>query len=285
MSSVTLTLPLKGFFVPRGNVLVKVEKNQASSFPGNEHGFFSILVFFFSCFILSFASKQSSACAITTLSSLATQTSKRKYFVFPKKNNLLGNKKNPVTVFSVKNRKKIVGRESFDDPHYQITGNGQCTDAGPHSDEALGPAGLEPSEPRECSKLNPSRQTDAVLEDFTPDFENEADGEKEGLNHGCYRNGNRVHENQEEKEEITEYAQGNLEKMSDKCPLDPEEPVRGEIENAEVNDDVNPYPKENTETENDPEGIRLSQTSSEEIAQVWYQRQPFVSRDRWYDNK
>nr|XP_020849162.1 centrosomal protein of 290 kDa [Phascolarctos cinereus] len=204
---------------------------------------------------------QSSACDITTLSSLATQTNKNKYFVFPKKNSLLGNKKTPVTVSSVKNRKKIVGSQSFDDPHCQITGSGA------QSDVALGPAGLAPSEPRECKQLNPSRQTDAEREDFTADFENEPDAEKEGLSQGCYRNGNGVHENEEEKKETAESAQGNPENMSDRRSSDPEEPARGDLENAEVNDGVNPHPEENAQTNNDTEGIRLSQMSAGEIAQ------------------
>ncbi|XP_056654590.1 centrosomal protein of 290 kDa isoform X7 [Monodelphis domestica] len=201
---------------------------------------------------------------ITTLSSPATKTNKHKHIVFPQKNNLLGNKKRG---------KKIVGHKSFENRHCQITRNGlpssQCIDAGSQSDETLATANSEYSKPRACNQLNPSWHTESGPEDNTPYFESGPDGEEEGLNQGYYKNGSRVHENQEEqKGRKTECGQGNLANMRDKSLLNLEEPANGELKNASVNESVNPHAEENTQAENNPEWIGVTKTSAEETAQA-----------------
>lgn len=189
---------------------------------------FVIFFFFFSCFFSFVCFKQNLLCDTTALSTLATSVNKYRQNTFHKKNTLHRNKKNPITVFRIKNGKGIDASDSL---YHQVPKTLlQCySNEETHTaEDTVEPPELSQSETRPKNQSSPFRSADGILADVKSDFENEPDPEIKKINQDCCENNKQEHKNKEENElGKNDEGQGHIaEDVSHNNHLDPGESAR-----------------------------------------------------------
>ncbi|XP_045635963.1 centrosomal protein of 290 kDa isoform X4 [Ursus americanus] len=167
-------------------------------------------------------------CDTTALSTLATSVNKYRQNTFHKKNTLHRNKKNPITVFRIKNGKGIDASDSL---YHQVPKTLlQCySNEETHTaEDTVEPPELSQSETRPKNQSSPFRSADGILADVKSDFENEPDPEIKKINQDCCENNKQEHKNKEENElGKNDEGQGHIaEDVSHNNHLDPGESAR-----------------------------------------------------------